>query len=134
MILTTEQMQKIRLISDGDLYQDAEQLLAEHGTVERKQVAGLQDHARSFSELEQFVRHQGKERTWQGRKAHYQTFYQALERYLQELNRRVREQYQFVPENLSKNELRAQTSFFSGHLAQEFLQHLAAELVYKIKE
>lgn len=130
MKLTHTQLQQIRLISDTDLYQDAERFLAEHGAVERNQVEGLRDYARSLSELEQFVRHQS-ERDWQGRKEHYRDFYNGLSQYLQRLRQRIKEQYQLVPEGLAKKEAKEQVDFFASLLAQEFLQHLASELVYK---
>jgi len=130
MKLTQAQLQQIRLISDTDLYRDAERFLTERGVVERSQVQGLQDFARSFSELEQFVKHQS-ERDWQGRKEHYGSFYKALSQYLQELRQRVKIRYQLVPEDLAKKEAKEQVDFFVGLLAQEFLQHLTSELIYR---
>jgi hypothetical protein len=130
MQLTRQQQQQIWLISDRDLYQEAEHFLAEHGAVERSQAEGLLDNAQSFDELQRFIRHQAG-RDWTGRKEHYKEFYAALARFLQDLRRRVREQYRLVPEGLSRRETREQTDFLVRLLAREFLQHLVAELVYK---
>jgi|Deesub1362A_J573_1020465.scaffolds.fasta_scaffold00513_6 hypothetical protein len=130
MELTRDQQREIWLISDRDLYCEAEQFLADHGAVDRSQAEGLLDNAQSFGELQRFVRHQAG-RDWTGRKEHYRDFYVSLDGFLKDLRRRVRDQYGLVPQGLPKEETKEQNDYFAELLAREFLQHLVAELMFQ---
>lgn len=130
MRATPNQVERIRLLSDRKLYQDAISFIEEHGTVETAQVNSLLNYASNFDELTTFAEHQS-ERQWSGAREHYRSFYRELVGYLQGLRRQVREAYGFVPEGLVAREEREQTAFFAGLLAREFIQHLAAENLWK---
>jgi hypothetical protein len=97
-------------------------------------MAGLLEFSHSWEELEKFVKHQS-ERDWgdpvRSKRGHYQRFYDNLRAYLNTLRRDVKDQYGFVPDALTKKEEKQQTDFFAGLLAQEFVQHLAAEMMWQ---
>lgn len=133
--LTPEQRAQIRILSDGDLYRDAITCARKHPGIENNQLMGLLEFSRSWTELERFVRHQKDERDWgepgKSKKAHYQTFYDALAKQLEQLRKDVVDRYGLVPKGLGKNETAVQTDFFAGLLAREFIQHLTAEMMLR---
>lgn len=129
---TAEQKDQIRLLSDGELYDQAIVFVRQNDTVENKQMAGLLEYSRSWEELLKFVRHQ-KGRDWQRKKAHYADFYTELEQYLTQLRAKVKSEYGMVPHNLTKRETAKYTQCFAGLLATEFIQHLVAEMMWKEK-
>lgn len=106
--LTPEQSVRIRLLSDGPMYEDAVDLAAEQQAIIAyrqfgHQVNGLQQHARSFKELREFVKHQ-RTRDWEGKSQSFEGFYTAVDAYLNDVCNAVQEEYSFVPEGLTKNE------------------------------
>lgn len=135
MKLTPEQESQIRQLSDAEMYPEAVDFASQYPPVQKSQMAGLLEFSRSWEELAGFVRHQKDDRDWgepgKSKRAHYKDFYTALDAHLNELRRRSREQYNFVPDGLTKNENRQQTDFFAGLLAREFIQHLVAEMMWK---
>jgi len=132
MKLTPEQETQIRLLSDTDLYAQAQDFARTHPPVEPSQIAGLLEFSRSWQELEQFVKHQKDDRDWgTGSKAHYRDFYAALDAYLDKLRQDVQGRYGFVSDDLTKKQTRRRTARFAGLLAREFIQHLAAEVLWK---
>lgn len=133
--LTVKERDKIRLLSDGKLYDDAIRVAGEHEEVIAygefgHQVNGLDEHADSFRDLDAFVTHQ-RERDWTGRSQSFEGFYTTLARYLSELRDLVQDEYGFVPEGLTKNDRRQQKDVFAGLLAREFVRHLAAEMMWQ---
>lgn len=125
---TSDQMKRIRLLEDTDLYHAAITFARNQPSVETKQLNGLLEFSRSWDELTSFVRHQ-KSRTWTGQKAHYQDFYNALDSYLQQdLRSQVKNDSDFVPADLTKKESNRLVDHFAGLLAQSFIQHLVAEI------
>ena len=138
MKLTPDQEPQIRLLSDGDIYRAAmtfaneQQKVIEYSQF-NSQINGLLQFSRSWSELTGFVNHQ-KSRDWQGVRQSYGGFYTALSQQLKELRRDVKDKYGFVPDGLTKRESNELTNFFAGLLAREFIQHLAAEMMWKSKE
>ena len=129
---TPEQKVQIRLLSDGQLYDQAVTFVKQNDTVENKQMAGLLEFSRSWQELLKFVRHQ-KGRDWQRKKAHYADFYTQLEQQLEQLRAKVKSEYGMVPHGLTKKETSRHTEYFAGLLAREFIQHLVAEMMWKEK-
>ncbi|MBU0496243.1 MAG: hypothetical protein KKA73_07110 [Chloroflexi bacterium] len=130
-----EEEQRIRLISDGDLYGQAQDFSCAHLPVEGKQMAGLLEFSRSWDELTAFVRHQKDDRDWgepgKSKKAHYKDFYAALDTYLGELRTRVQSPYGFVPLGKLDSAQRNRRDWMAGLLAREFIQHLVAEMMWK---
>jgi hypothetical protein len=133
--LTSEQREKIRLLSDDEMYRDAIAFAEKQEKIITyrqfgHQIQGLQEYARSFKELAAFVKHQ-RRRDWAGKSQSFEAFYTALHEYLNQLRGAVQEKYGFVPDDLTHNETREQTEFFAGLLAHEFIQHLAAEMMWQ---
>ncbi len=130
--LSPEEQERIRLLSDGEIYQRAIEFAKEQEEIIAyrqfgHQISGLEAYARSFGELDEFVNHQ-KGRNWEGKSQSFEGFYTALANYLNELREDVQNKYGFVPyEGATKKEQR----FFAGLLAQEFIQHLAAEMMWQ---
>lgn len=126
--MTSDQMERIRLLEDGDLFHRAVTFAHSQPSVENKQLAGLLEFSRSWKELTYFVHHQ-KGRTWTGRKAPYQDFYNALDSYLQQdLRSQVKGNLGLIPAELTKKETNRRIDHFAGLLAQSFIQHLVAEM------
>lgn len=128
MQLGREEQERLRLLSDGALYEQAMQFVKQNDTVDNAQVNGLVSHAQDWHNLEMFVRHQAS-RDWQKRKRHYRDFYRALQTQLGQL--RAQAKKHFVPESMGKSQSREQTAFYAELLAREFIQHLAAEILFR---
>ena len=128
MKLTPEQESEIRLLSDTDLYHKAmtfaktHEATAQHRTT-GSQLQGLLQFSRSWKELDDFVKHQ------KSKEQAYKQFYEALHSGLGEIQNIAKSK--FVPNGLTKRERRKRTVFFTGLLAREFIQHLAAEMMWK---
>lgn len=122
----------LRLISDSKLYPMAEEFVARHGSFAsdeqgRKQVNSLVKYAREgILELEKFSKKQ-LDRDWQGRKEHYKSIYKSLLDQLRILIDLARDN-NFISKELPNN--KAHTSEAVNYLVQEFIQHLAAEMLY----
>jgi len=124
---THEQLVQMRLLSDRDLYAEAQEFLKTYRPPENKQLNGLLEFSRDIGELQSFVKHQ-KDRDWgTGAKQHYQTFYSELGDYLQKLRQRVKTPYGLVAGGLTAKTEKVQVDFFAGWLAREFIQHLVAQ-------
>jgi hypothetical protein len=133
--LTPEQETQIRLLSDGDIYRAAMTFANEQEDVIaysqfNSQVNGLLQFSRSWGELTSFVKHQ-KSRDWQGVRQSYGEFYTALKSQLDDMRGDVKGKYGFVPDDLTKRESNELADFFVGLLARAFIQHLAAEMMWK---
>lgn len=131
--VTSAKEAKIHQLSDGILYEWAITFVDEHGDLlGDKQVGhqlnGMLAHSRSWERLTGFVRHQ-KERTWQGKKEFYGTFYTNLDLQLNELVALAKEH--FVEDGLIKRETQALVNIYAGMLGREFIQHLVAELMWR---
>lgn len=130
--MTHEEETRLRLLSDGILYQMAETFVDQHGTFAddeqgRRQVNGLLKYVRDgMVTLDGFAQKQAT-RDWTGRKEHYRGIYQALRRELNTLIVLAKENG-LVPHNLVDN--RARGTEVAARLAQEYIQHLAAEMLY----
>jgi len=125
-------------LSDIYLYPEATDLLRRYQVnyelPKNQQLIGLLTFSRTWNELLTYVKHQEK-RDWGRREEHYKEFYAILRRYLEDpksgLYLRIKTQFNLIPENLNKNEIRALTEAWSDALAHEFIQHLVAEALYQ---
>ncbi len=132
LTLTREQQERLRHLSDDKLYHDAKEFIDKNGTIKHNQIAGLEniaDNASGFSAIVNFTRHQaGKEHS------NASAFYGALTKYWQEFLKELKTNRAFLPENLSKRQLREHTEFYGLLAAREFIRHLEAEHRYQAKE
>lgn len=125
------QSERIRLLSDTSMYRlslDFVTSCPEAQKVNYQQYSGLREFSRSWDELRKFVAHQ-KARDWASRIA-YKTFYDEIDRTLKELYRDVKQEYGLVPSDLTNNETKRLTEYFAGLLSREFVEHLAAHVMY----
>lgn len=136
-MLSTAQLQKIDLLSDTLLYDEAVSFAQRMVRVEHcnplptSQVTGLLNIAESFryDELYRFVTHQ-RDRNWPPSKSDIKTFYSALEQVLSLIMRkRLREEFHLLTERPGGNtgEMRQEADALMARLAREFIQHLVAE-------
>ncbi len=130
-----EQLQKIWNLSDTVLYPEAVAFIRrlvneqECSPLPTSQVMGLLNiaNARSYGELERFIRHQ-RERDWQESKKDIKTLYTELEKLLTTMkNRRLRDEFHLLREGLSSREARQESDELMAMLSREFIQHLVAE-------
>lgn len=131
MTVADETPDRIRLLSDTDMYQRAITFVRETDGIEeikKKQIAGLMEFSRSWGELRSFITHQ-KGRDWKERES-YQKFFSGLLQSVDGLRTEVKDRYGLVPPNLTKAESNRIIDQFAGLLAREFIQHLAAEMLY----
>lgn len=124
MELTRKQKNKLRLISDGELYKEAMQFIKDNGTTSNAQIKGLENIARAskgISSILAFARHQkSKERD-------YSAFYSSFIKKLEEIQTRYKDSYGFIPEGISKKEYK---EYYGLLLAREFIYHLAPENIF----
>lgn len=131
-MIPREHWPQIHLLSDGPLYAEAVDFIQEQGTVEgQTQMNSLLIYTQSWDDLMTFVRQQSR-RDWLGRKAYYKEFYTALAGYLNRLRQRTVDW--FPPDQAAtKNEKRAWIEAHAIAVGREFVQHLAAENLYREK-
>lgn len=130
--MTLEQEMRLNLLSDGLLYQEANAFAKEFRAEKDptpSQLNGLLAVSQSWGNLERYVNHQAG-RNWQASKGQdvhpTKAFYDALKPKLAWLKQQAQD---FLPEGLTKNEVRDYTTNMATHLAREFTQHLVAELL-----
>ena len=125
--------ERIRLLSDDLLLPEAVRF-AEGKELQPSQIAGLLSFARcGLPELQNYVGHQA-DRNWPelrgGLEHPTKAFYLALKPKLDWIRQQVKEQG-FVPEELTRAQRNARVNEVGGRLAAEFIQHLAAEMLYR---
>lgn len=134
MMASTAQLQKIALLSDTVLYNDAvafiRKLVQEQDCdpLPTSQVNGLFSIAESasYDELYRFVVHQ-RDRNWPPSKRDIKTFYTALEQELSLMYRkRLKDEFLLLTQQ-SAQELRKEANDLMALLAREYIQHLMAE-------
>lgn len=134
MMPSTAQLQKIALLSDTVLYNDAvafiRKLVQEQdcAPLPTSQVNGLFSIAESasYDELYRFVVHQ-RDRNWPPSKRDIKTFYTALEQELSLMYRkRLKDEFLLLTQQ-SAQELRREANDLMALLAREYIQHLMAE-------
>lgn len=130
LVVTPDEFALVRVLSDGVLYEDARKFVATH-CAERypktAQIQGLLEYSSDWNTLLSFVKHQADERDQHSDKE----FYQALKKWLNEFRGRVQHELGFNFGEMPKDQLNKRLAVFCGLLAQEFIQHLAAELRYQ---
>jgi DMSO/TMAO reductase YedYZ molybdopterin-dependent catalytic subunit len=130
LVVTLDEAAQVRVLSDGVLYDDARNFVAKHCT-ERypkpAQIQGLLEYSNDWNTLLSFVKHQADDRDQHADK----DFYQALKKWLNEFRGRVQNELGFTFSELPKDQLNKRLAVFCGLLAQDFIQHLAAELRYQ---
>jgi hypothetical protein len=138
--VTPEQWQKIRLISDHQLYFQAQDFMKDLDALPKhqfrelvKQLKGLENSVSGSGSLKgilDFVRHQ-VERDWgEGPKKQIGDFYNELKGELEKLRQQV-EKEGFVPADLNKKDAVFHRDHYAFLLAREFIRHLIAENYYK---
>ena len=129
MELTTEQRQKIWLVSDTVLYPEAvtmmHDLQAQEGwkPLPKSQIMGLLNIIRnaSYAQVSDYIKHQIE------RPVHL-AFYQELNQRLVRIkNKRLHEEFQLVLPQATKREEDAEKNELMLLLARELIQHLIAE-------
>ena len=136
MIVTIDQAQKIRLLSDGELYRDAVDLAAKHAhsKISSSQLNGLWNAvgASDWSEIFRYIDNRlGRDTTSKELK----NFYQHLKNDLNKLKTIVEETQLVVkPKEIGRaqrRQVRAEIDWHAYLLAKEFIQHLVAECNYQ---
>jgi hypothetical protein len=129
------QMEILWNLSDEVLYPEAVAFI--HRLIDEEdcmplpasQVAGLLNiaNASSYSELNQFIRHQC-ERDWQASKKDIKTFYTELDKLFTTLkNKRVREDFHLIASGTNTKEINKEIDELMALVAHEFIQHLITE-------
>ena len=134
--VTIEQAQKIRLLSDGELYRDAVDLVAKHAhlKVSNSQLSGLQNAvgASDWGEIFRYIDNRLDRNTTS---EELKNFYQHLKQDLNKLKTIVEETQLVVkPEEMGRAQRRqvsAEIDQYAYLLAKEFIQHLVAECNYQ---
>lgn len=134
MDLNEDILQKIRLISDNLLYQEAvdfvTNFLAENDIPENSQLIGLLEHSGQINDMQTFINKQ-EIRDWPEKKEHYKAFYSHLNRYLSRLRNRTKNELNLIPPGLVRKEKQKKVNDVYPLLAQEYIKHLVAEALYK---
>lgn len=134
-MLSTKQLQQIWLLSDTVLYPEAvsfiRRLIREEGCapLPMSQVIGLLSIAESakYDELYRFVVHQ-RDRNWPPSKSDIKKFYNALERFLMDMQRRrLKNEFDLSASRVDTMDSRQEVEELMALLAREFIQHLVAE-------
>jgi hypothetical protein len=134
-MLTTEQLQKISLLTDIVLYPEAvafiRQLVKEEDSdpLPSSQANGLLNVAAfsKYGELYTFVVHQ-RDRNWPPSRDDIKKFYTALEKYLTGLQkRRLKDELHLVTDGLNSSGARLESEELMAALVNDFIQHLVAE-------
>ena len=133
MTMTTEQLQKICLLSDSELYEDAVKFVEPHrgAKVSKSQLSGLQNAigAGDSNEIFRYINNRLDRSTT---RAQLKKFYEELRDYLQRLPRRFQEAGLVVkPENMTRAQSRQVNEDITYLLAKEYIQHLVAEYDYQ---
>ena len=136
MTVTLEQVQKIRLLSDEELYRDAVDLAAKHAysKISSSQLNGLWNAvgASDWSEIFRYIDNRlGRDTTSKELK----NFYQHLKNDLNKLKTIVEETQLVVkPKEMGRAQRRQVSTEIDRYaylLAKEFIQHLVAECNYQ---
>ena len=132
---SAEQLQKLWLLSDTVLYPEAVAFIRrlaqdeECAPLPASQVMGLLNvtNIPRYSELDTFIKHQ-RDRDWTPSKLDIKKFYTELEKILTAMNnKRIKDEFQLVPQDLSPRESSQQVDELMALLAHDFIQHLLAE-------
>ena len=136
MTMTTEQLQKICLLSDSELYEDAVEFVKPHREtkVSETQLSGLQNAigAGDYNEIFRYIKNRLERSTTS---AQLKNFYEELRDYLQRLPSKVEEaRLVVIPEDMTRaqsKQVKEEINFYAYLLATEYIQHLVAEYDYQ---
>ena len=137
MTVTTEQVQKICLLSDGELYENAVDFVKTYYSpkkVSKSQLNGLQNTvgASDWNEIFRYINNRlARSTTTEDLKS----FYGALKDFLNSLRSKVQEaQFVIKPEKTTRaqdREVNKEIDRYAYLLAKEYIQHLIAEYNYQ---
>ena len=128
-MITEQEQEKIRLLSDIELYPQAVEFI--HGVARQlpqTQINGLLNVslANTYDELERFIERQRTRTTWRREDAHIPDFYKRLSQKLKQL-----EAYALsIMKSRTGQPSREDMQTLKMLLAREFIQHVLAENVY----
>lgn len=137
MAVTTEQGQKIRLLSDGELYENATDFVKTHYSpkrVSKAQLSGLQNAlgAGDWNEISNYINNRLSRSTTT---KDLKDFYQALKDYLNSLRSKVQEMgFVVKPEEAThaqSSQMNKEIDQYAYLLAKEYIQHIVAEYNYQ---
>lgn len=129
MRLTPPEAERIRILSDGGLYEEAVSFVHKNCAdryPNAAQVEGLVEYSIDWYSLVKFVRHQSS-------KPHHhdQKFYQALDKWLKDSPGRLAAEWALDASAPTAAESKARRDWLCGLVAREFVQHVAAEVRYR---
>lgn len=137
MAVTTEQGQKIRLLSDGELYENAADFVKTHYSpkrVSKAQLSGLQN-ALGASDWNEIFRYINNRLSRSTTTKDLKDFYQALKDYLNSLRSKVQEMgFVVKPEEATRaqgSQMNKEIDRYAYLLAKEYIQHIVAEYNYQ---
>ena len=136
MTMTTEQLQKICLLSDSELYEDAVEFVKSHREtkVSETQLSGLQNAIGvcDYNEIFRYINNRLERSTTS---TQLKNFYGKLRDYLQLLPSKVEDARLVVtPEDMTRvqsRQVREEINLYAYLLATEYIQHLVAEYNYQ---
>ena len=136
MVVTTEQVRKICLLSDVELYENAVDFVETYYShrVSKVQLSGLQNAvgAGDWNEIFRYIDNRLERSTTT---EDLKNFYQALKNYLNGLPSKVQEaQFVVKSEKTTRAQVREMNKEINQYaylLAKEYIQHLIAEYNYK---
>jgi hypothetical protein len=128
-MITEQEQEKIRLLSDTELYPQAVEFM--RGVARQlppTQINGLLNVslANTYKQLESFIEHQRARTTWRREDAHIPDFYKRLAQKLKQLEAYALSIMKSRAEQPSGEDMQALKML----LAHEFIQHLLAENAY----
>ena len=137
MMVTTEQVHKICLLSDGELYENAVNFVETYYSpkkVSKAQLSGLQN-AVGAGDWNEFFRYINNRLDRSTTAEDLKNFYQALKDSLNSLRSKV-EEAEFVvkPEKTTRAEagkIKKEIDQYAYLLGKEYIQHIVAEYNYK---
>lgn len=137
MAVTTEQAQKICLLSDGELYENAVNFVETYYSpkkVSKAQLSGLQN-ALGASDLHEIFRYIDNRLARNTTPEDLKSFYGALKDSLNSLRSKVQEaQFVVKPEKATRaqeRQVNKEIDRYTYLLAKEYIQHLIAEYNYQ---
>jgi hypothetical protein len=128
-MITEQEQEKIRLLSDTELYPQAVELMRGIAhELPQKQINGLLtvSLANTYDQLQGFVDHQRDRKTWPSKERHIPAFYR-------ELGQKLKKIELYVPSIMKSRAglpSRGDVQTLKMLLAREFIQHVLAENAY----
>lgn len=129
LTLTLPEAERIRVLSDGDLYEEALRFVKTHCAdryPNTAQVQGMVEYSIDWYSLNKFTSHQSS-------KPHHHDhdFYKALYKWLQDSRGRLESEWGLSISAPTTAESKLRRDWLCGLVAREFVQHVAAEIRYR---